>query len=324
VPRTVKEKLFSNLGFNFRLFGAITGGLVIIGLVVWGASSLFSNLPAGPKPTRTPQIRVTFISQPSSTIISEPNQIDTLSPTSALGIGSTITGKDGMTLLYVPAGEFLMGSFFDHDNERMPHTVTLNRFWIDKTEVTVGMYHLCVAAGTCLEPINKTSRTNSTYYDNAKFENYPVIYVNWGMAKTYCEWAGQRLPTEAEWEKAARGNDGRDYPWGNSEPKRDILNFNNQIGDTTEVGKYPKGTSPYGALDMAGNLWEWVADWYGDGYSARDVSNPLGPTSGQFRILRGGAWNKDEKNVHTSTRLPVYASDASNTIGFRCAMSATP
>ena len=126
----------------------------------------------------------------------------------SLGIGSTITGKDGMTLLYVPAGEFTMGSDRGRPDEKPVHKVILDAFWIDQTEVTNKMYALCVDAAVCEEPTDTSSSTHSSYYGNAEYDNYPVIYVDWNMAKTYCEWADRRLPTEAEWEKVARGTMG--------------------------------------------------------------------------------------------------------------------
>ena len=145
----------------------------------------------------------------------------------------------------------------------------------------------------CKEPTIRFSATRERYYDEpqGKFDNYPVIYVNWSMAQTYCEWAGRRLPTEAEWEKAARGTDGRIYPWGNDPPNHDLVNYDGYFGDTLNVGRYPKGASPYGAVDMAGNVDEWVADWYSATYyQSSPASNPTGPDSGEDKVLRGGDW----------------------------------
>lgn len=254
-----------------------------------------------------------------------------VSPTPALGIGSKITSnKDGMTLLYVPAGFFTMGSddsvFAD---EKPVHKVILDDFWIDQTEVTNKMYSLCVKAGNCKEPIAKISETHSSYYGNSEFDNYPVIFVDWIMAKTYCEWADRHLLTEAEWEKAARGDDGRTYPWGNNAPNNSLLNQNGVVGDTTSVGKYPSGTSPYGALDMSGNVSEWVADWYGENYYVNSPSsNPLGPDSGKDRVLRGSSWIYPRSgNVlpdfyySSAYRNKDTPSDYFSDIGFRCAVS---
>jgi formylglycine-generating enzyme required for sulfatase activity len=227
-----------------------------------------------------------------------------------------------MSLLYVPAGEFTMGSESGFDNERPAHTVYLDEFWIDQTEVTVHMYSLCVAAKVCKKPAIKASALYANYYDSPDFEDYPVIHVDWNMAKTYCEWAGRRLPTEAEWEKAARSEQALTYPWGSEEPNNHLLNFDNQKRDVTAVGSYPGGAGPYGALDLAGNAWEWVADWYGGTYYASSpASNPFGPKSGQERVLRGGSWLDRSIYVRSSNRDHKSPDDACVNCGFRCAVS---
>ena len=161
-------------------------------------------------------------------------------------------------------------------DEQPIHTVTLDAFWIDRTDVTNALYTQCVNVGKCTPPDSSSSATHSDYYVNSQFVNFPVINIDWDHAKIYCQWARRRLPTEAEWEKAARGIDGRTYPWGNDVPNNNLLNYNNNVGDTTEVGKYPKGASPYGALDMAGNVWQWVSSLYQSyPYSATDGTGRL-------------------------------------------------
>jgi formylglycine-generating enzyme required for sulfatase activity len=222
-------------------------------------------------------------------------------------------------LVFVPSGEFIMGTT----------TVYLNSFWIDKTEVTNGMYGKCVQAGQCSPPRSQASHTRQSYYGNREFEQYPVIYVSWLDAGRYCDWVGGRLPTEAEWEKAARGTDGRQFPWGNDDPGGigdfvGLLNYRAQ--DTTEVGTYPRGASPYGALDMAGNVSEWVADWFSPEYYSRPpASNPLGPDSGEYRVWRGGSWaNTSIDRVRTYSRTGNLPTDSSGGIGFRCARDAGP
>lgn len=232
-----------------------------------------------------------------------------------------ISPKDGMVLVYVPAGKFKMGNDTGGNDEKPPHIVYLDAFWIDQTEVTNKMYSLCVQAGVCEEPTNTNSSTPSKYWGNPEFENYPVVLVDYAKAKIYCEWAERRLPTEAEWEKAARGKNAFIYPWGNSPPDSSLLNYNRVVG-AAEVGSYKNGASPYGALDMAGNVWEWVADWYDPSYYLKSPSsNPKGPDSGTYGVLRGGAWGNIADFVRSSRRFMVELSLTSNSVGFRCARS---
>ena len=224
---------------------------------------------------------------------------------------------DGMVMVYVPAGEFKMGSKKGEPDEKPVHKVYLDAYWIDQTEVTNGMWAKCVAAGVCPEPRWSDSNARSSYYDNATYEDYPVVFVYATQAIDYCNWAGGRMPTEAEWEKAARGMDGRKYPWGNEAPDASRLNYKENEGDTTAVGSYPTGASPYGALDMAGNVWEWTADWYdGDYYSSSPYENPQGSSDGDSRVLRGGSFMYPEYYVRSSYRGSPYAVD--NFFGFRC------
>jgi len=222
----------------------------------------------------------------------------------------------------VPAGEFLMGSTDAGSGEKPQHKVYLDAYLIDRTEVTNAMYARCVAAGACKPPSSLSSSERSSYYGNSRFDLYPVIYVSWDDARSYCQWAGGRLPTEAEWEKAARGTDGRIYPWGNEGPTCDRVNYDGGkcVGDTAPVGAYPQGASPYGALDMAGNVWEWVADWYQDTYYASaPTRNPPGPGSGQYRVLRGGGWFRYDGDLRAAYRHHFYyPTGQSNDIGFRC------
>ncbi len=240
-------------------------------------------------------------------------------------VGSTLVmEKDGMTLVYVPAGEFLMGSSASdpaaNANEKPQHSVYLDAFWIDRTEVTNAMYRQCVQAGKCPEPLHASSYARQDYYGNSVFDNFPVVYVSWYNAQSYCAWAGRRLPSEAEWEKAARGTDAFVYPWGDTPPSATLANSGRVVIDTTAVGSYPAGASPYGALDMAGNVWEWVNDFYSETYySVTPLRNPTGPATGTQHVTRGGGWDYAPSLVRTAVRIPLvpdyrYAYD-----GFRCA-----
>jgi len=227
--------------------------------------------------------------------------------------------KDGSVLIYIPAGEFTMGSS-DNDDEKPIHTVYLDAYYIDKYEVTMGQFReFCSATGRSIP--HRPSWNPG--------DNYPVVNVSWYDASAYASWAGKRLPTEAEWEKAARGADGRKYPWGNdwngsycnhgsdSSPWTDA---SDGYEYTAPVGSFPQGASPYGVMDMAGNVWEWCQDWFDkDYYQSSPSRNPTGPSSGSARVLRGGSWGFNQLDCRSTFRhggspQSGYASD-----GFRCA-----
>jgi eukaryotic-like serine/threonine-protein kinase len=224
-------------------------------------------------------------------------------------LGSTKLNEiDGAGMVYVPAGEFLMGSEDGSSDEAPKHDVYLDAYWIYKHEVTNEQYHACIKAGIC-------SGIFSKYPEN----KYPADYIDWYEAETYCEWAGGRLPSEAEWEKAARGTDGRSYPWGEESPNCNLANFGGCSGHTVPVGSFPEGASPYGALDMAGNMWEWVADWYDpDYYGSSPSENPTGPVGGEHRVLRGGSWLNTKGYIRASLRLMFSPGITNQNIGFRC------
>jgi formylglycine-generating enzyme required for sulfatase activity len=239
-----------------------------------------------------------------------------------------VSSKDGMLMVYVPAGEFLMGSDKTVDSlaqgsELPQHIVTLDAYWIDQTEVTNAMYALCVTSGDCTPPKSVASFTHMNYYTDSQFADYPMMNVDWSQADAYCRWAGRRLPTEAEWEKAARGTDGRIYPWGNLPPDKTLVNYNSiNSEDTTKVGSFPAGASPYGAFDMAGNVWEWMADWYSDTYYQDSLANnPAGPSSGDSRVVHGGSCFKDAGFIRSAFRYGMSPDTVDSEFGFRCATS---
>lgn len=291
----------------------------------------------------------------------------------ATGLPLSIEDESGVTMLLTPAGEFRMGMTIDgalaeckkfHTDcqsdwfldEEPVHMVYLDAFYIDRTEVTNASYAQFVAATghrTQAEQQGYGWVMNKTGDDFIQLEGadwqhptgpsssiegmdeYPVVQVSWQDAQAYCQWRQASLPSEAQWEKAARGTDGRIYPWGNQAPDGNLANFgdaslgfdwvNQNVNDgyayAAPVGSYPDGASPYGLWDMAGNVWEWVQDWYQTiYYSSQSLwRNPLGPASGQDRVTRGGSWFYLENNLRTSNRGRIEPNDVNGDRGFRCA-----
>jgi formylglycine-generating enzyme required for sulfatase activity len=280
---------------------------------------------------------------PTAPVLNSP--IPTIRPT----MGSVMTSEiDGMVLVYVPDGVFVMGAAkgaqFANPDEMPVHDVEIAAFWIDKTEITNAMFMVFVEktgyqtdaekAGTGI--ILDFSQVGSPWMADAPGVNWrhphnpsddisvmaqrPVVQISWNDAYSYCRWAGRWLPTEAEWEKAARGTDGRLYPWGDNPPGMDLLNFDRKVGHLTEVGSYPDGASPYGALDMLGNAYEWVNDWYDPTYySYAPDTDPQGPSQGTTRVIRGGSWNYGLNWTRTTSRSSLNPAARTDTLGFRCA-----
>jgi serine/threonine-protein kinase len=224
-----------------------------------------------------------------------------------------------MTMVYVPGGTFQMGST-DSDlnaqaDEKPQHAVTLDAFWLDQTEVTNAQYNRCVEAGRC----QASAYANDTTWNGA---DYPVVGVSWNDATAYCQWAGGRLPTEAEWEYAACGPENHLYPWGNEfDPaKLNATGKEDGFENTAPVGRYPAGASWVGALDLAGNVWEWVNDWYGP-YPAAAQTNPTGPDSGASRVLGGGSSYNDGGDVRGAGRYFNGPDGRYSDIGVRCVVS---
>ena len=287
----------------------IVGGIIVAGLA-------FFQIPRF-----LPALMATMDSQTNSTQIKNmplsPTTVPVLQPDGASSVKQ-------IEEILIPAGEFVMGSPDGEaeNNKELQHTVYLNDYLIDKYEVTNAYYQMCVDASECTTPQNTSSSTRTLYYGTDTYADYPVINVTWNQARAFCAWAGKRLPTEAEWEKAARGSDTRKYPWGDSAPGCTKTNYDWCVDDTSRVGSYPSGASPYGVMDMAGNVWEWVNDWYDDSYySVSPLSNPQGPTTGTYRVLRGGSWDRHDFFIRAAYRGRGSPQLWDGDYGFRCARS---
>lgn len=287
-------------------------------------------------PTLTPT--VTNTPQPTATATATPLSPVTVTPVDPLSFASLDVGSsayriyDGSAMQFIPGGQFLMGTADARRNltEQPQHPVQLSPYWIDRTEVTNRQYKLCVLDGFCELP------DNLIYYDDQLLANYPVMYVSHGDAVTYCLWLASQtelvigLPTEAQWEKAAGWDPvaavHRLYPWGDTYPTPSEMRFIESPARVAAapVGAHPLGASAYGVLDMGGNAWEWVADWYDPQYYQRTgISvDPTGPLTGSFRVTRGGSWTRAAELAITTVRNPIVPTTSSNEIGFRCALNA--
>ena len=261
--------------------------------------------------------------------MAEPQSSEGSQPISSVEI---VRGRDDAPMVLVPAGPFTMGSNDGLPNERPEHSVTLDAYNIDQYEVTLSLYRKFLDAEKQEPPLTWDDEAASTVGDR------PAIGIKWKSAAAYCQWAGKRLPTEAEWEKAARGTDRRRYPWGDMQPFVDIANYNRGVwvseaitlmavtsgieGMSVRHGLKEGGRSPYGVFHMAGNAAEWVADWYErDYYRKSPGKNPPGPSTGEKRVLRGGSWADVSSALSVTARFSAEPDFEDRTMGFRCAMN---
>jgi formylglycine-generating enzyme required for sulfatase activity len=239
-------------------------------------------------------------------------------------------------MIWIPPGAFQMGSNPDHvqqaaewcncdkvrfEDEQYLHRVQLAGYYIDQYEVTNRQYQAFVNASGYVTDAEHKNEANTwrTEYTAGK-DSHPVVWMSWNDARAYCQWASKRLPTEAEWEKAARGPTIRLFPWGDGWDGSRLNSSTGQRKTTTPVGSFPDGASPYGVMDMAGNVWEWVNDWYGAGYyQTGNDQNPTGPEGGEDRVLRGGGYNNGLAEVRTANRHKGGQTGYAPDHGFRCA-----
>jgi hypothetical protein len=243
--------------------------------------------------------------------------------TLAVPDGTLIQWWDGSGYVYVPPAEFTMGDSSAASGDNTPaHQVSLDGFWIQQTEVTNAMYAECVAFGVCEAPVQETGKPY--WFADNQYANHPVVNVTWEHAKTYCEWVNSRLPSEAEWELAARGDDGRTYPWGDEQPSCQLVNYAGCLdpAQTIQGNSYPGGLSPSNAADMAGNVFEWVNDWFGtDYYASSPAQSPAGPAAGEQRVIRSSSYLSDAPALPVSLRSSLEPGKSRLDLGFRCVLT---
>jgi formylglycine-generating enzyme required for sulfatase activity len=251
-----------------------------------------------------------------------------------------IDEKTEARMIFIPGGQFRMGNDAADPDEAPFHRVRLDPYFIDEHEITNGQYAMCVEEGECDPPNRRGATLYQSYYGEPAFEDYPVIFVSWFQAQAFCAWRGGRLPTEAEWERAASFDVQQGirhiYPWGDEfdgellnfcdvncpDADRDIT-FDDGFGDTAPVGSYPEGRSPINIFDVSGNVMEWVSDWYdSDYYQFSTDTNPQGPLEGEFKALRGGSWLSSMDEARTTGRSSYHPTVSRANLGFRCAMTA--
>ena len=278
---------------------------------------LLTETEANPVPTETPKSSSTQ----NLTVSSETSTIP-------------VREIDGMPMIEIPAGSVWIGcdetnnANFSCLGDELPlHQVHLDAFFMDKFEVTNAQFALCVTDGACAEPTYKHSATRQNYYSDPDYADFPRVAVSWFEARDYCQWVGGRLPTEAEWVRAARGDDNRVFPWGNEDPDCSKANLLDEstgklcVGDTSPVGSYPEGASPFGVMDLAGNVWEWTADWYYQNYYAISPAvNPQGPEQGSAKVVHGGGFDYGWKVSRIAYTTDHDPREHKIGFGFRCVM----
>lgn len=232
----------------------------------------------------------------------------------------------GIPMILVPEGSFIRGRSDGNPDERPEREVFLSAYYIDETEVTNLYWAACVSAGVCAEPEFTGSPSRFSYYGTDVYKDYPVLYISWNEAQEYCNWRGGHLPTEAQWEKAARYDPetetNRNFPWAENVLDPFYLNYSSLLGDTTSVYEYPGGVSALGVYDMAGNVAEWVFDWYQDNYyELSPLTDPPGPDSGSLKVYRGGSFESRGNDLTTTARAATGPETRLATVGFRCAFT---
>lgn len=327
--RTIEQRTVIALVAALILFIGITVGAVL-------ASRTPAAQEAQQEATATLRSQIIAALTAITTVTPSPAPSATPIPTPE----PLVDEETGARMIYIPAGIFRMGDDESQPDEAPSHVIRIDSYFIDETEVTNGQYQQCVEAGACNPPSRSGATYHPAYFGDPSFDNFPVIFVNWFNARDFCGWRGARLPTEAEWEKAAGFEPTLAiryvYPWGDEfdgtrlnfcdvNCTRDDRNTDYDDGhrDTAPVGSYPSGRSPVGLFDMAGNVMEWVADWYDPRYYAQSTdTNPLGPLDGEYKAIRGGSWLSSEDEVRVSGRGSYDPSVSRAHLGFRCAMTA--
>lgn len=309
------------------LLAAVGFGAIVVPKLIGPSGSPATATATSPQVaqvTPTTFVQATPSAAPATATTEATEAVSGITPTSL----PDKTTLHGVPMNLVPAGTFIMGSDAanSYPKERPAHEVYLDAFYLDLTEVTNLYYIQCVQDGPCTPPINKNSVNHPSYFSTQfdTYHDYPVINIDWNQAEQYCEWRGGRLPTEAQWEKGARWDpatgQSRIFPWDGLLLNDARVNFASHIGETAKIGSYPRGASALGLLDMAGNVAEWVYDWYQDDYYEHSPhDNPMGPETGQAKVFRGGSYEDPGAQLTTTFRQAAGPKTTFMTVGFRCA-----